>query len=193
MKFFIKYKNLFKLIVIFLISFLISVLFLNYNYKKNNEKFLENGDVPESVFNIVEYDGNKNEYKKISFEGKNLFENLKEYLENNGNKKLFLPKDYYYENDDIIEKYSIVEKTKEYETVEIYNEIPDWAITFQYKVYYNGDVVPYYLFDNHFSQNTGIYMLASIIAVIVTLFINFLFIFALNHFKRLKELKNNPK
>ena len=91
------------------------------------------------------------EYKlKVKFsDGNTKLIDLKEYLETYGNKKLFLPKDYEFEDDELslIEKYSIVEKTKEYQLIEIYSESSDWDITSKYKVFYDGKVILTYSFD----------------------------------------------
>ncbi len=190
-----KWVTLIKWGIIIIISMLISLVILNKIYKSKHEKFLENGTLPDVVFNFAEYDENTQKYSKIGFEGPKLYQYLKEYLEDYGNKKLFLPKDYEFEDDElsIIEKYSIVEKTKEYQLFEVYSETEEFDITTQYKVFNNGDVVPYYSFYNNYLDKTWVYMSTAIVGLILTFLINFLFMFALKHFKQRKELRKEKE
>ncbi len=190
-----KSLTLIKWGIVFLISMLISFILLNKIYKSNHEKNLEKGNSPDVVFNFVEYDEKTNKYSKIGFEGIKLYEYLKEYMEENGNKKLFLPKDYEFEDDDLslTEKYSIIEKTKEYELVEVYSENDDFDITTQYKVFNNGDIVPYYSFYNNYLDKTWVYMSTAVVGLILMFLINFLFLFALKQFKQRKELKKETQ
>ncbi len=144
-------------IIVFMITYLnIYEGFLD-DYKKKQEKFLEKGDKPRYTFQIVEYKNNK--YNLINLEYDEVYQNLEKYLKENTNKYLFLSTDLYTENENgFIKKYSIVEKTKEYQLIEIYSESSDWDITSKYKVFYDGKVILTYSFDDYYKGKMGAYI-----------------------------------
>jgi len=152
-------KKLINLMV-FIVSFIVSYNIFSEIYNNQHSKILEKGDKPEHFFIIVEYFEETKEYKEKWLYSENYKQELDKYLKENGNKRLFLPENYSKEEGSrgdvgyVKKNYSILEKTKEYELIEIYSEIPDDDITTRYKVYYDGKVVPTFSFFDKYMLTT---------------------------------------
>jgi len=166
-------------------------------YENEHSRNLEKGDEPEHFFIIVEYFEETKEYKEKWFNSENYKQELDKYLKENGNERLFLPKNYSKEEGSrgdvgyIKKKYSILEKTKEYETVELYSEISDDDITIRYKVFYNGKVIPVYSFFDKYMIKTGYYGFTFMISLVIFVFGRILNLYLFNNIEKKRKTKDN--